>query len=588
MAIQRVLITPYVWPELTSSASALRTEGLFLACERAGWKVSVLSSCRPNEWMERLKKRGFEVASFDPNDSSVETWLLEQNPDVAIFDRFVTEEQWSWRIQRLFPKSVRVLDTSDLHFLRRTRMAEFQGKESDSSDRLRELASVYRSHHTWVVSDFEQALLNTTHQVPSHLISSLRFSYPTVTDQKRTSSLSFETREHFVMIGNFRHPPNHDATLWLAKELWPEIRLRLPRAEMHIYGAYQPKELTDLHQPETGFYMKGWAKDQFETLSKYRVSLAPLRFGAGIKGKISDSWWVGTPAVTTPIGAEGMTGGLSFGGVVCEASDFAEQAVQFYQDEKKWAEAQSHGYQILAAHYDESKLSRKIIEKLKAVYESVQSNEQDSSATLRDVLWHQSNRSTEYFSRWIEAKNKIPLHETSSIQKNTIKVELSSVIYRAAEESDLQEITEIYNFYIRESTATFDTQEKTLEERRLWFKAHGVRFPVWVAQSNEGRILGWASLNPYSDRKAYECTSEISIFLRPEAQGKKVGKYLFNKLLEAGKTAGIRVVLSRITEGNDLSVQLHLKHGFEIVGILKGVGRKFEKTLDVTLLQKQL
>lgn len=578
MAIQRILITPYVWPELTSSASALRTEGIFTACEKAGWKVSVLSSARPNEWMERLRKRGFEVASFDPNDSSVEAWLQKQNPDVAIFDRFVTEEQWAWRIQKLFPNTVRILDTSDLHFLRRNRMADFQRKNRDESDFLREVASIYRSHHTWVVSDFEEKLLKEAHHIPDDLVSSLRFSYPSLTEEKKTAALSFEAREHFVMIGNFRHPPNHDATLWLARELWPEIRKRLPRAEVHVYGAYQPKELTDLHRPELGFHMKGWAKDQFETLSRYRVSLAPLRFGAGIKGKISDSWWVGTSVVTTPIGAEGMTGDLPFGGEVADAPSFVHHAVTLYTDENRWLEAQRRGYRILETYYDEPKLSRQIIETLQKTY---------PRATLRDVLWYQSNRSTEYFSRWIEAKSKIPSLETIPTKITATAQTLENVTYREAVESDLPAITEIYNHYVMNSTATFDTQEKSVEQQRAWFKAHGLRYPVLVAES-ENRVLGWASLNPYSDRKAYECTSELSIYIRPEVQGQGIGKKLFLEILESGKNAGIRVVLARITEGNELSVQMHLKQGFETVGTLKKVGEKFGKPLNVTLLQKQL
>jgi glycosyltransferase involved in cell wall biosynthesis len=104
---------------------------------------------------------------------------------------------------------------------------------------------------------------------------------------------------HFVTIGNFMHKPNVDSILWLKETLWPQIRAQLPSAELHVWGAYAQDRHRHLTNKKQGFFVKGHADDCFDTLSRYRVLLAPLRFGAGIKGKVADSWAVGTPVVTT-------------------------------------------------------------------------------------------------------------------------------------------------------------------------------------------------------------------------------------------------------------------------------------------------
>jgi phosphinothricin acetyltransferase len=155
---------------------------------------------------------------------------------------------------------------------------------------------------------------------------------------------------------------------------------------------------------------------------------------------------------------------------------------------------------------------------------------------------------------------------------------------RAAEIKDLPALTEIYNEAIRNTTATFDTEEKTVENRREWFLQHSHKYPVLVAEE-EGEVTGWASLSRWSDRCAYDDTAEISIYIHPSHRGRGVGKALTQAVVDAGRKGGLHCVLSRITQGNAASVHLHEQNGFTHVGTMREVGKKFEKVLDVHIMQ---
>jgi L-amino acid N-acyltransferase len=158
---------------------------------------------------------------------------------------------------------------------------------------------------------------------------------------------------------------------------------------------------------------------------------------------------------------------------------------------------------------------------------------------------------------------------------------------RRAEIEDLSEINAIYNEAVLYTTATFDTDPKTLDYHRQWFAAHGPKNPILVAK-REGSVIGWGSLNPYSDRAAYESTVELSLYIHASHRGQGIGKALMSHLLAAGQEAGVHAVLSRITEGNATSLRLHEEFGFWTVGTMKEVGVKFGRLLDVHLLEKIL
>ena len=161
------------------------------------------------------------------------------------------------------------------------------------------------------------------------------------------------------------------------------------------------------------------------------------------------------------------------------------------------------------------------------------------------------------------------------------------MIIRKAKSSDLKDITEIYNDAVKNTVATFDLKPKTVDEQRIWFKEHGSKNPILVAEQ-DGVIVGWVSLSKYDDKLAYSDTVELSLYVKEGFQGQGIGKKLMEKIIEEGKKAGVHVILVRITDGNKISTHLHEKFGFKHVGVLKQVGFKFGRYLDVYIMQKIL
>jgi len=156
---------------------------------------------------------------------------------------------------------------------------------------------------------------------------------------------------------------------------------------------------------------------------------------------------------------------------------------------------------------------------------------------------------------------------------------------RPANSDDLTAITEIYNEAVLTTDATFDNEPKTLTEQKVWFSAHDSRHPILVAELDKV-VVGWASLSEWSGRCAYADTAEISIYVKQEYRNQGVGKKLMSAIMREGQRVGLHTVIARITEGNQVSISLHEAAGFENIGIMREVGRKFNKLLDVRLMQR--
>lgn len=156
---------------------------------------------------------------------------------------------------------------------------------------------------------------------------------------------------------------------------------------------------------------------------------------------------------------------------------------------------------------------------------------------------------------------------------------------RPATANDILRITHIYNDAILNTTATFDTETKTVEERMHWFLNHDEKHPVIVAEINS-QVIGFASLSKWSDRCAYDGTAEVSVYIDTNHRGKGVGKRMVEVIALEGERAGLTNLISRITEGNLSSIHIHEQLGFEHIGVMKKAGKKFDRFLDVHLMQK--
>lgn len=158
---------------------------------------------------------------------------------------------------------------------------------------------------------------------------------------------------------------------------------------------------------------------------------------------------------------------------------------------------------------------------------------------------------------------------------------------RRATFEDAQAIADIYNEAILTTTATFDTETKTVQERTRWLESHTERFPVLVAEV-AGRVVGWASLSPWSERRAYAETAETSFYVHSEYRGRGIGRQLKAATIDAARQLGFHTLIARVAEGSEESLHLNASMGFVLVGTLREVGLKFGRRLSVHILQLML
>lgn len=162
---------------------------------------------------------------------------------------------------------------------------------------------------------------------------------------------------------------------------------------------------------------------------------------------------------------------------------------------------------------------------------------------------------------------------------------MSEFKIRAAVPADAVAINDVYNHYVRTSTATFDTEEMSLPRRLVWLEEHVGPHPVLVAEDSTGTLMGWGSLSRWGTRCAYRHTVEISIYVAAEATGRGCGPALSAALLGEAERLGHHAVVSQIVHENEASLKMAARQGFEHVGTLKQVGRKFDRWLDVVLME---
>jgi glycosyltransferase involved in cell wall biosynthesis len=428
--MKTLLIIGYVWPEPNSSAAGSRMMELIHLFQEHQWRIVFASAAALSEHRADLSSLGVQEQSIALNDSGFNDFIAELKPDAVLFDRFFTEEQFGWRVEQVCSNALRMLETSDLHSLRQIRQqllkqaqqqtnneTERQSVDPVMADRAelyrcmtendmahREVSAIYRCDLTLMISQYEMSLLTDYFLVPKQLLHYCPFLNFNIPEQ---SSLPlFSDRQHFISIGNFRHEPNWDAVLYLKHAIWPFIRLQLPQAECHIYGAYPPPKATQLHNSKQGFLIKGWAEDARQVMQGARVCLGPLRFGAGIKGKLMDAMRTGTPSVTTAIGAEAMSDGLSWGGrIENNAEAIAAASVRLYTEEASWQQAQQKGFAILENYFGRQDYANLLMERVVHLAENLGRERQQNF--VGSLLRHHLHKSTYYMSKWIEQKNKL-------------------------------------------------------------------------------------------------------------------------------------------------------------------------------------
>ncbi len=437
--MKKILVLGYVWPEPNSSAAGsrmLELVQLFLAMQ---CEVTFASAAALSEHRFDLNSLGVAEKTIALNCSSFDEFVCALQPDAVLFDRFFTEEQFGWRVEQQCPQALRILDTEDFHSLRHARQQllksaqKAQGKDGVATEKerqsvppvsataaelytqmcssdmaQREVAAIFRCDLSLMISEVEMELLQQYFSVPAPLLFYCPFLSQPALENK--SLPDFSARQHFITIGNFRHEPNWDSVLWLKHQLWPLIRAQFAQAnlvapELHIYGAYPPPKATQLHNAKEGFHIKGWADDAQAVMQNARVCLAPLRFGAGIKGKLMDAMHCGTPSVTTRIGCESMSGGFDWCGVIADDAEvFAQAALDLYQQPSLWQEKQQQGFNILRDYFYHCDYATELQQRLLSLEENIAAERQRNF--IGQMLRHHHHKSTQYMAQWIEAKNR--------------------------------------------------------------------------------------------------------------------------------------------------------------------------------------
>ncbi|CAM1343830.1 glycosyltransferase [Tenacibaculum amylolyticum] len=408
--MQKLLVIGYVWVEKTTGAGN-RMMQLIELFKEEGWQITFATPAQKTVNSLDLTTLNINEVAIELNNISFDSFVKELEPTVVLFDRFMMEEQFGWRVAENCPNAIRILDTEDLHFLRKVRHQQLKKGEEltkeallESNEAKREIAAMLRCDLSLIISSYEIQLLKEVFKIDESLLYHLPFLLNKINVQKINSWPSFEEREHFTFIGNFFHKPNVDAVVQL-KKIWKLIRKKLSKVEVHIYGAYATQQITELHNEKEGFIIKGFAEDALEVVRKAKVVIAPLRFGAGIKGKLTEAMICGTPSVTSSIGAEGMHNELPWSGYIEDDLDkFADSAINLYTNKKAWTFAQKNGIQIINTLYDKDILIPKFLNRLNELQENIRTHRNNNF--YGSILQHQTLQSTKYMSKWIEEKNK--------------------------------------------------------------------------------------------------------------------------------------------------------------------------------------
>jgi len=405
--VKRVLFIGLVWPEPTSSAAGWRILQLIKLFQQQ-YEVHFASSASKSEYSYPLSDLGITEHTILLNDSSFDYFIQDLRPDIVIFDRFMIEEQYGWRVTRSCPQTVQILDTEDLHLLRAARLEAYKKDrpiDLYNDTALREIASIYRCDLSLVISEAEMQLLTEEFHIHEQLIYFLPFCEEAITSAHISALPSFEARKDFVFIGNFIHEPNWKTVEILKRDIWPRIRKELPQAKLHIYGAYTPPKALQLHQLREGFLIKGRAEDARSTLAQYRVLLAPIPVGAGMKGKFVDAMHGGIPVVSSTIGAEGMAKeGLWNGFIADDIVDFVQKSLALYNHKEEWIQAQANGFTLFNKTFADLRPSFDLLEKCHDLCQNLENHRRKNF--IGRMLRHHTLQSTKYLSLWIEEKNK--------------------------------------------------------------------------------------------------------------------------------------------------------------------------------------
>ncbi|MBB6184069.1 glycosyltransferase [Oleiagrimonas soli] len=346
----RILVIDAMTPEPARDSGSLRLTALFELLHEMGWQVLFAPDdgrATPAQ-IDALGTLGVQVLC-QPAVRRVPDWLQRHGDalDAVMLCRAGTAATYLPLVRRAAPRARVLFDTVDLHFLREARAAAVVGQtglqRQAEASRRRELALIASSDVTFVVSPVERDLLNEAAPAARvELLSNIHALHG--------RRAGFAARKDLVFLGGFGHPPNADAVRWFVRDILPRLQRHVPPLHLHVLGDVSDEARRELTGPQVTLH--GRVDDLAPFMDGCRVSVAPLRFGAGVKGKVNMAMSYGLPVVATPIAAEGMqlTDGLDVR-IGEDAQAFADALLDLYDDEAQWLRLSDGGLDNVRRHF---------------------------------------------------------------------------------------------------------------------------------------------------------------------------------------------------------------------------------------------
>ena len=395
---KRILVVDAFLPLFDRASGSRRLFEILKIFVAQGHAVTFIARNGLNQerYAEELRRLGVEVYSTDPDKLralgysvsappiNLERLLVESRYDLAWLSFYYIAEQYLPDIRRFSPTTRICIDTGDIHFIREQRQAEvYQDKtlfRKAAETRLREI-DIYRQ---------ADAVITVTEEDRKYLLAELpeaRIHVVPNIHEVQDDAPPFEQRHGLLFVGNFRHTPNVDAVLFFVREILPRVRRKIPEVTFTVVGDAPPPEIQELIKD--GIVVTGYVPDVLPYLRAHRVAVAPLRYGAGLKGKIGEALAAGTPVVTTSIGSEGMhfKSEQEVLLVADDPEDFAAATIRLYSDKALWQRLSHNGRAYVKEHYAPEVVAKRIEAILNSDFDyHEQSNaEQPSAQTMPNV-----------------------------------------------------------------------------------------------------------------------------------------------------------------------------------------------------------
>jgi O-antigen biosynthesis protein len=360
-----VLVIDAVTPMPDQDSGSLRMVNLLTILVQAGCAVTFFCEGRHYHagYAEKLQQLGVQVL-YHPYLSSEPSWLAEHG---ARFDAVMLSRHYIaaplLALVRSHCRRARVLfDTVDVHFLREQRQAELSQdialKKSAEHTKAQELAVIAGSDITLVVSPIERDLLKQLMPAAKVEILSNIHDVP-------GCAQGFAARADLLFVGGFQHPPNVDAVLWFVQQVWPKVQAALPEIKLHLVGSNTPNSVQSLASEQ--IIVHGFVPDIDPILAQARLSIAPLRYGAGVKGKVNMAMAHGLPVIATGAAVEGMYCTHGEDVLIGDSADaFADALVRAYQDPALWQRLSAGGLHNVSTHFSFA-AAKSVIERIFAL-----------------------------------------------------------------------------------------------------------------------------------------------------------------------------------------------------------------------------